>query len=263
MQRLFSLFFALFFLSLSHAGGLSNDEPEEAGRYQPRYYPFADGERVLYQASWNGIPIAKAKIHTSLVWRGGKKFYQVKVRARTFKYLDPFWKMRDSIESIFEADTLRPHRYTFRQRENRKRIDTTALYDHESKKWVVRRQKRHKVRQFEFMSRNTLDPISATYFVRSIDFEVGDRIQLEVFGGKSRYLVILDVVGEERIRVKAGLFNAYKIIPRVINLSRSGYARRVRQVTVWMSADQKRRPLRIISDVFIGSVYIEMVDEMA
>ncbi len=195
------------------------------------------------------------------VWKDGKKFYQVKIRAKTYKYLDLIWKMRDSIESTFEADTLRPHRFIFRQRENRRRIDTTALYDRWSEKWVVRRQKGHKVRQYEFHSSSILDPILATYYVRTIDFKVGDELRFEVFGGKSRYLVSLNVVGEERVEVGAGVFDAYRIIPRVINLTRSGYARRVRHATVWISNDPKRRLLRVVSHVFIGSVYIELVRE--
>lgn len=264
MQRLFislTIFIVTFF-PFSDCAGRTVVAPEDPDRHQTRYDPIRDGERVLYQASWNGIPIAKAKIHSTSVWRSGKKFYQVRIRAKTYKYLDLIWKMRDSIESTFEADTLSPHRFVFRQRENRKRVDTTALYDHGSKKWVVLRQKGHKVRQYEFQSSSALDPILATYYFRTIDFDVGDELRSEVLGGKSRYLVILKVVGKEQIQVKAGNFDAYKIIPRVINLTRLGYAKRMRHATVWVSADINRRVLKVASQVFVGSIYIELLRAM-
>ena len=255
-------FFLLVFLllSLCPVVPLFAADPGEISRYQPHFYPFDGGENAEYRASWNGIPVASAEIQSAPLSIDGKKFYQVKVQARTWRYLELIWKMRDSIESIFEAKSLHPHRFIFRQRENRRKIDTTAHFDPANKKWAVHRKQGDKVRDYEFFSPHTMDPISAIYLARSVDFKVGDALRMEVFGGNSRYLVIMDIVGREPITVKTGVFEAYKIIPRVINLTSSGYAGRVRQATVWISADEKRRPLKIISQVFIGYVSIELVE---
>ncbi len=88
--------------------------------------------------------------------------------------------MRDVIESIFEAKTLYPRSFIFRQRENRKKIDTTAYFDPASKKWVVHRQQGYNIKDYEFISQHTLDPISAVYLARSLDFKVGDTLRMEV-----------------------------------------------------------------------------------
>ena len=254
-----SLIFLLALLSLSHAGDLLIGDSVDPPLYQPHFHPFDNGESTEYWASWSGIPVASAKIHAAPLFIEGEKFYEVKIQARSWKYLSLFWKMRDSIESIFEAETFRPRRFVFRQRENRRKVDTIASFDRKSNKWVVERRKRNKVKRYEFVSRNTFDPISAVYLARSLDFKVGDTLKLEVFGGKSRYLVTLDVVGIERITTDAGVFDAYKIVPKVFNLTRSGYAGRMRQAAVWISTDEKRMLLRMVSRVFIGSVTIEMV----
>lgn len=260
-SRYFFVFFFVFFLSRTPVvPALFAEEPGEIPRYEPHFYPFAGGESAEYRASWNGIPVATAEIQAVPALIDGKKFYQVRVRARTWRYLELIWKMRDVIESTFEANTLFPHRFIFRQRENRKKIDTTARFDPAGKKWIVHRQQGEKIRDYEFVSQHTLDPISAVYLARSLDIKVGDTIRMEVFGGNSRYLVILEVAGKEPVAVQSGVFEAYKIIPRVINLASSGYAGRVRQATVWISADTKRRPLKIVSQVFIGYVNIELVE---
>lgn len=223
------------------------------------YLPI-QAERTVYQASWNGIPVASAVIEAAPVMVEGKQFYRVRVRATSWKYLDLIWKMRDTIESIFDHKTLHPRQFVFRQRENNKTIDTTANFDPGSNKWVVRRQQGRKVKEYEFVSRDTLDPILATYLARSLDFVVGNTVVLEVFGGKSRYQVSLDIVGKERISLKSGDFDAYRIVPRIRNLNETGYAGRVREATVWISDDPSRRPLRMVSQVFIGSVNIELVE---
>jgi len=257
----FSVFLPfLLLLTVSPVARLFAEEADEESRYLPRFYPFDGGENAEYRASWNGIPVASAEIQTVPLVIDGKKFYHVKVQARTWRYLELIWKMRDVIESTFEAKTLHPVRFIFRQRENRKKIDTTARFDPTSKKWTVHRQQGSSVKDYEFVSQHAMDPISAVYLARSLDFKVGDALRMEVFGGNSRYLVIMDIVGREPITVKTGVFEAYKIIPRVINLTSSGYAGRVRQATVWISADEKRRPLRVVSQVFIGYISIDLVE---
>ncbi|MBI4527149.1 MAG: DUF3108 domain-containing protein [Deltaproteobacteria bacterium] len=245
----------LFLPSRSFAAS-SSSSPKT---YEPVFHPFEQGESASYRATWSGVPVASADVETRSVLIDGRKYYRVEVQARTWKYLELIWKMRDSIESIFEHGTLRPRRFVFRQRENRKKTDTTAVFESETKKWVIRRKEGKKIKDFEFVSQDTLDPISAVYLARSLDFKVGDMLRLDVFGGKSRYQVTMDVVGQERITTKAGEFNAYKIVPKIVNLTKSGYAGRVRQATVWISADEKRRPLKVVSQVFIGTVNIEWV----
>lgn len=51
------------------------------------------------------------------------------------------------------------------------------------------------------------------------------------------------------------------VFPAAGSLLALANAARVRQATVWISADEKRRPLRVVSQVFIGSVNIEMAHE--
>ncbi len=95
---------------------------------------------------------------------------------------------------------------------------------------------------------------------RSLDFKIGDHFEFEVFGGKSRYLVMLDVAAKERVKVKIGEFDAYKIIPKVTDLSKTGYATRVREAAIWITADEKRMPVKMSTQVFVGSVNIEMTE---
>jgi hypothetical protein len=262
-HRAAAVFFILLSFFSAHAAEFRLGEQGNAPRIRPPAHLSNGGEKATYRATWNGIPIASAEIHAAPRVVAGKKFYQVKIQAQTAKYLEIIWKMRDSIESFFEADTFQPHHYIFLQRENRRKSDITARFNPSNRKWTVRRKQGEKVKEFEFVSAKTFDPVSATYLARSMDLEVGDKLEMEVFGGKSRYRVTLDVVAKEPVSTKMGEFEAFKIIPRVTNLNPDGYAQRMREATVWISADEKRRPLLITSQVFIGSVSIEMVDEIS
>ena len=242
--------------------GQSNDKPAGLPSYQPKFYPFDGGEKAVYRATWNGIPVATTEVDTTPVWIEGKKFYQVKVDAKTSKALDWIWKMRDTISSTFEAKTLSPSRFVFNQRENSRVVDTEAQYNGGTKKWAVnRQQKGKKPRIYEFDSENTLDPITAVYVARSVDFKVGDRLYFNVFGGRYQYLLELAVAGRETIQLESGKVDAFKIVPRVTNLSKSGYAGRLNEAAIWITADERRMPVMLTSKIFVGSVYMEKVNE--
>ena len=231
--------------------------------YQPRHYPFDGGEKAVYHASWNGIlSMATAEIRTTPQWIDGKKFYSVRVEARTSKLLDLIWKMRDTITSTIEAEGLMPTRFTFSQRENQKVIDTVAHFDRATKKWSVHRDEKGKVKQYEFdQPTNTVDPITAIYLARSQDFKVGDHLFFHIFGGKYRYLLDLEVECRETVRTKSGDVEAFKIVPRIKNVENEGYAQRLNEAAIWISADNRRLPIMMSSKIVFGSIYVEMVPE--
>jgi hypothetical protein len=233
--------------------------------YQPKHYPFDGGERLVYHASWNGlISVASATVHTTSEWVDGQKFYNVRVETSSSKLLDLIWKMRDTITSKISADRLTPAHFTFSQRENRKVIDTVASFDRTTKKWSVHRDERTKVKRYQFDEpNNMIDPITAAYLARSLDFKVGDHFYFHIFGGKHRYLLDLEVERKETIRLKSGNIEAFKFVPRLEDVMQEGYASRLNEAAVWISADERRLPVLLKGKTIFGSVYIEISDESA
>lgn len=238
-------------------------EPKVVPVYQPKFYPFDSGEKVVYDTNWNGLfSVARAEIVTTSQVIDGKKFYNVRVEAKSSRALDLIWKMRDTITSTIEAKNLAPSKFTFSQRENAKVIDTVAHYDQPTKKWTVRRDERRKVKNYDFdQPLNTLDPITAVYLARSQDVKVGDHLYFHIFGGKYRYLLDLEVEKREVIKVKTGHVDTFKIVPRVKNLMKDGYAQRLNEASIWISADERRIPVMLTSKIVFGSVYMELIEQ--
>jgi len=239
-------------------------KPDAVPAYQPKYLPFEAGERALYRATWNGLfSVASAQVHTTPKLVDGKKVIHVRVDAKTSGALELIWKMRDTISSTFDAGALTPAHFVFSQRENSKVIDTDAKFDQYTKRWAVNRQqvgKRTKIYQFE--SNNTLDPITAVYLARSTEFKVGDKLYFKVFGGRYQYLLELSVEKKEPVELESGkTVEAYRIVPRIQNITKNGYAGRVNEAAIWISADERRMPIKMSSKVLFGSVHLELVEE--
>jgi hypothetical protein len=258
-----SVVFALLAGSVSQAGE-AMIKPEAIPAYQPKHFPFAGGEKEVYHASWNGlVSVATAEVNTVPTVVDGKKVYQVKVDAKTSGALDLIWRMRDTIRSTFDAAALSPSRFTFNQRENSRVIDTDARFDPATKQWQINRQQAgKKPRTYNFDSNNTLDPITAVYLARSTEFKVGDRLYFKVFGGRYQYLLELFVEKREPVSMKSGkTVEAYRIIPRVQNITKNGYAQRFNDAVIWISADERRLPIKISSRIAFGSVQMELVED--
>ncbi|MGH7809121.1 MAG: DUF3108 domain-containing protein [Candidatus Binatia bacterium] len=260
---------AVLWLFLAQTAVFAADTPppmiklEAVPVYQPHYFPFQPGEKEVYRATWNGLfAVATAEVQATPKVIEGKKVYQVRVEAKTSRVLDLIWKMRDTISSTFDARTLTPSHFNFNQRENSRVIDTDAKYDPGAKRWDVNRQqlgKRTKIYQFD--SHNTLDPITAVYLARSTNFKVGDRLYFKLFGGRYQYLLELFVEKKEPIEMESGKsVEAFRVIPRIQNLTKKGYAGRLNEGIIWLSADERRLPLKLSSKIVFGAVHLELVD---
>jgi hypothetical protein len=106
-----------------------------------------------------------------------------------------------------------------------------------------------------------MDPITAVYLARSVDFKVGDRLYFKIFGGRYQYLLELLVEKKEPVELASGKIEAYRIVPRIQNLTKKGYAERLNEATIWISADERRLPVKLSSKIAFGSVYLELVQD--
>lgn len=248
----------------SSQAGEAPIKPENVPVYSPKFYPFDRGEKEVYRATWNGMfAVATAEVKTTSTVVDGKKVYHVQVDAKTSKALDLIWKMRDVITSTFDGKSLLPSHYHFSQRENSRIIDTEAKLDVSTKKWAVNRQQNgKKTKNYQFDSHNTFDPVTAVYVARSVDFKVGDKLYFKIFGGRYHYLLELFVEKKEAVELPSGkTVEAYKILPQVQNLKKSGYASRLREAAIWISADERRLPVKLSSKILFGSVQLDLMED--
>ncbi|MBM4298931.1 MAG: DUF3108 domain-containing protein, partial [Deltaproteobacteria bacterium] len=57
------------------------------------------------------------------------------------------------------------------------------------------------------------------------------------------------------------LVEAHRVIPRIQNITKSGYAGRLSDAVIWLSADQRRVPVKLSSKIVFGSVYLDLVED--
>ena len=83
------------------------------------------------------------------------------------------------------------------------------------------------------------------------------------FHEDTRYLnrFVLTVGGTAPSVLTSGSVDAFKIVPRIKNVADQGYAERLNEAAVWITADERRLPVMLRSKIIFGSIYMELADD--
>lgn len=221
-------------------------------------------ETLVYEFGWAGIPAAEATWTATRRKDTTGEWMDIKGTARTNAAVSFFWKMRDEVEATVATDgAMRPESYRLSQKENALRRVTTLDFDHADGTVAVHRNEK-KDGDPKTMDRTDpvegqYDPVSAAMALRGLPLEEGRELSLEVLTGKSLYRLDVAVLGREKVRAAGREWDAWVVSPRIFNITENGPNPKFKTAKIWISDDATRIPLKVESEVFIGSVYAELI----
>lgn len=222
----------------------------------PAYHPdFSKFRMTLgtyeYKVSWEGIAAADAAV--SITQEGNR--YRMVVTAKTYSGIDLFYTLRYRAEGLLSSADLQPIRTLIDQRENSTHKNTQIEFLGHGKVRSVRSKNGGEVAVTTIDTGNfTLDPLSAGLLARSLPWSVGTTHVFDAFNGKTRYLISLTAESEENIRVNGEEKKVWVISPQVKFVENNEAHKKLRKAKIYVTADDKREILKIVSNVFIGSV---------
>lgn len=238
---------------------LPDDIKTQVPAYKLGPLPFHDGEQLVYQASWIGVPAAQAKI----IFHKKKKDptrWVPEIWVQTNAFADVFYRMRDYMRENIAVDSLQSAELYLVQHENSRLNYYTVTFDRPAQK-VTLLKENHKGKQTrEFIASNPYGPLSGAMMALTQEFAVGKRYAFDVFSGSQRYVFSFEVEKRERIRTSLGDFDAWRIVPDVLYLSDGNLRSQAHGTVLWISADKRRLPLRIESQAFIGVVRADLIE---
>ena len=226
--------------------------------YTPASFPFHEGERLVYEASWIGIPAARGwfELHRN---KKNPAVWNVEAWIETNKVVDLVYRMRDYTLERVSVGSLRARDIYQVQHENQRANEYTITFDERDKR-VVSTKKNHKgTETHEFIADDPVGPISGAMMALSQQLVPGDHLLFDVFSGTNRYVFSFDVDGKERVQVPVGTFDALKVTPGVVYLSNGKLRNQARGMTIWISADRQHLPLRMEAATFIGTVRADLI----
>jgi hypothetical protein len=165
--------------------------------------------------------------------------------------VDFFYKVRQRIDAFADRDMNRSLLYKEVHTVHDTRRDAEIRFN-----W-----KRMKAQYINFgkaekpvrISPGAFDPLSVFYFSRL--FDPGQRTVLErpVTDGKKCVVGRATIVGKETIEVEGKTYDTYLVEPELKEVGGVFKKSKDAKIQIWVTADQRRIPVRIRSKVAIGS----------
>ncbi len=215
--------------------------------------PWRPGERLRMDLSLLGsVKVGEVQFSAERPSAGGTVLPLVS-KARNTARFGPLRKLVAVGLSWVDAKTLRPERYREESDEDGRRRSTDVRFlppgpqvTLENADGATRGSSRFD-RQGE-----ALDAVSALYYLRATRLAGGDRLCFDmVANGKYWRVEGAVAAGTERFEVPAGRFDAVRVEGTA---RRADGAGRPRTIWLWYSADARRLPLAVVTEVDLGMV---------
>lgn len=221
-------------------------------------FPIKDsqkGEYLRYIIHYGIIRGGKASLKIRTEKIDGKDLYHATLTGKTVGLFNTLYKVRDTYESFISPETLLPVKAIRDIREGNYKRNTEIVFDREKNEVNSTRSGIHKV------PKGIHDILSAFYFARANHFnsslKVGEVIKIQTHFSDELFLLQFRFMGYETINSKIGDVKCYKFIPIVA----TGRAFKDEDdMTIWISADTNRIPVRVQFDLFIGSLRCDLIN---
>jgi hypothetical protein len=219
---------------------------------------FTFGEELTYRLKYSlyvnvNVGEATLKIAQEPIEMGNKQHYHFVATGTSYKFYDAFLKVRDRYESYVDVKSFLPSASIRVINEGRFHYDDYSVYDHQKR--TARNKKGEVNRIGEFAQ----DIVSGIYLARTFDYnkaKYGDSFMLNIYIDDSNYLLGVKYLGKEVIKLTDGTYY------RCVKLSPILIVDRVFKsnddMILWISDDKNRIPIKVYSDIAVGSISVEL-----
>ena len=221
-------------------------------------FPFQPGEKLKYVLKWGVIPAGEAELQVlPLKTPRGVKVYHFVLTAESNSFVDIFYKVRDRIDAYANLDMSRTILYTKRQREGRHKRNVVVKFDWEKNQ--AQYSNFDKKEKPISLKPGSFDPLSGFYYARLLDFKENSEINIPVTDGKKNVILRVQIVGKERVKLSSGTYDTYLLEPELKDIGGVFKKSKDAKIQVWITADERKIPIRIKSKVVVGSFVGELV----
>jgi hypothetical protein len=216
---------------------------------------FAPGERVKMRITWAHLLAGHATLAIEPAERDGRPLLRFVAEARSagfFAWLVRF-RVEDRTLALFDRESGCSLGIEKHLREGRARREQVVVFDHASGMAFVRDPKIREERVE--VGPCPLDVLSALFVTRLKGVREGQDLALPVFDNGKRYTLGVRFRGRETLDLPEPLGRRRPtVIVEPLLVEGSGLFVKRGRLTIWLTDDQRRLPVRMRAKVAVGSV---------
>ncbi|MFD0863324.1 DUF3108 domain-containing protein [Sungkyunkwania multivorans] len=255
MKRIFVI---LSIVLIASAHGQSQVTSNKLAPLRLKESAFQSGEWFQFRIHYGIFNASYATLEVKEKNLDGKDVFHVKGYGRTTGLARLFFRVEDHYESYFDKATGRPYKFVRNIDEGGYTKDIEINFDQSTNTAHVN-DKKHKQKTSHAVGRDVQDLLSAFYYLRNnydiSDIKVGESIELDMFFDKETFKFKLKYLGKETIRTKFGKVESLKFRPYV---QAGRVFKEQESLTLWVSNDKNKIPLRIKADIAVGSIKADL-----
>ena len=219
--------------------------------------PFSPGEKLTFQVRWSLIPAGKVVLEILPVETvDGLSAYHFVMTAQTYPLVDVFYKVRDRIDSYTDTQMTRSLLYR-EQSTGRKPKDVTVTFNWQQGE-VQYSNFGEKRAPIPLLS-GAFDPLSIFYAFRLSDLSKNTQLEAPVSDGKKCVVGKAIVIKRETVFLVSGVYDTYLVEPELEHIGGVFEKSPNAKMEIWVTADERRMPVKIKSKVRVGSFVAELV----
>ncbi len=234
------------------------------GQAQLRNVPnhtFQAGEFLKYRIHYGLITAGYAtlEVEPTTYYVQGRPCFHIVMKGFTHPGFDWFYKVRDVYETYFDQEALVSWRFNRHIVEGGFERYTETYFNHFTGYATFVNHKQEEI--LYQVPTNIQDVVSAYYFARTYydntRIKVGDRISLRNFIDQKTFGLEAVMLQREEIEVEDKRFKAikFKLLVDEADLVTDGST-----IVFWVSDDENKIPLRIESELMIGSLKADLIE---
>lgn len=215
-------------------------------------------EELVYTVRYGFIAAGEARLSTQPgPSYGGRPTMQVVGTGRTTGAFDWVFKVRDHYESHVDKSGLFPHRFIRKVKEGGYQMDRKVVFD-PARRSACTQEKGEE--RFQVLPDYCQDLVSAFHYARNLPLDslrLGGIVEIPTFVDGKVHQVRARKMGEQQVDVKAGSFQCWVFQPLV---KKGRIWKDEEDLTLYVSADARRMPVLVKSNLLVGSVRLELIE---
>jgi hypothetical protein len=222
---------------------------------QAKAAPFEPGERLTYDVTWSIFQAGTVTATLQSARQGSKDNDIVITTAQSQGFVSLLFDVHNEFRSSFDPQSLCSQRISKKINEGRRRKETEIVFDSQRKLAILDERDLTKPQDPPKHAENEIpscveDVVTAFYYLRRQDFQIGKPLHMQVNDGSKTYDVTLEIQAHETVQTPLGNRHAIRVEPKVF----SGLFKRKGRMLVWFSDDDQHLPLRIKFMIAVGPI---------
>jgi len=232
------------------------------------HFAFFPGEKLKFKMKWGIFPAGEAVLEVLPIETiNGVKSFHFVMQAKTNSFIDRIYKYRSRIDAYADLRMTRSLKYLKRTEAGKAVKEVNVQFDWEKKEAYYFRSKtkfgtkpttKYRRRRTPLLA-GSFDPLSVFYYTRLLNISQNRPIERPVTDGKKCVMASAEIIKREFIKLNGELYDTFLVQPDLKHIEGVFSKSKDAKIYIWVTADERRIPLKIKSKVIVGSFTGELV----